>query len=109
MAEDDMLAVQPLGLDGADKELGSVGVGPSIGHGENTGSSVLQLDQIYFLNSHNVKFGENKLATINNLCQTKCLRSAKIYGSTDPDPRGKISIKNWKKNFSSFLNGFRIK
>ena len=92
MAEDDMLAVQPLGLDGADKELGSVGVGPSIGHGENTGSSVLQLDQIYFLNSHNVKFGENKLATINNLCQTKCLRSAKIYGSTDPDPRGKISM-----------------
>ena len=27
--------------------------------------------------------------------------SAKICGSTDPDPRGKISIKNWKKkNFT---------
>ena len=44
MAEDDMLAVQPLGLDGADKELGSVGIRSSIGHGKDTGSSVLQLD-----------------------------------------------------------------
>ena len=53
--------------------------------------------------------------------------SAKICGSTDPEPRGKISTKNYKKKllvlkpksevlkkreimkFSSFLNGFRIK
>jgi len=29
--------------------------------------------------------------------------SAKIYGSTDPDPRGKISTKNCKNNFFLLL------
>jgi len=39
-----MLAIQPLGLDGAQEELGAVGVGAGVGHGENTGASVLQLE-----------------------------------------------------------------
>ena len=36
LAEHHVLPIQPLSLGGADKELGSVGVGPSIGHGENS-------------------------------------------------------------------------
>ena len=37
-----MLAVQPRGLGCADEELGAVGVGTSVGHGQDTGASVLQ-------------------------------------------------------------------
>ena len=36
LAEDDVLAIEPLGLGGAEEELGPVGVGSSVGHGENT-------------------------------------------------------------------------
>lgn len=38
------LAVQPGSLDGAQEELGSVGTWTSIGHGEDTGASVLELE-----------------------------------------------------------------
>ena len=41
-AEDAMLAIQPGGLDGAQEELGTVGVGAGVGHGEDTGASVLE-------------------------------------------------------------------
>jgi len=44
LAEHHVLPIQPLSLGGADKELGSVGVGPSIGHGENSWPSVLQAE-----------------------------------------------------------------
>ena len=37
-AEDDVLAVQPGGLDGAEEELGAVGARASVGHGENAGT-----------------------------------------------------------------------
>lgn len=40
--EDGVLAIQPTGLDGADEELGTVGVGAGVGHGEDSGASVLQ-------------------------------------------------------------------
>ena len=40
-AEDDVLVVQPGGLDSADEELRSVGAGASVGHGQNTGAGVL--------------------------------------------------------------------
>jgi len=43
-AEDAVLAIQPLGLDGAQEELGAVGVGTSVGHGEDARASVLQLE-----------------------------------------------------------------
>ena len=36
LAEHHVLAIQPLGLGGADKELGAVSVGSSVGHGENS-------------------------------------------------------------------------
>ena len=36
LAEHHVLAIQPLGLGGADKELGAVGVGSSVGHGEHS-------------------------------------------------------------------------
>ena len=36
LAEHHVLAIQPLGLGGADEELGAVGVGASVGHGENS-------------------------------------------------------------------------
>lgn len=42
VAEDDVSAVQPGGLDGGDEELGAVGVGASVGHGEDAGAGVLQ-------------------------------------------------------------------
>ena len=37
LAENDVLAVQPRGLDGGDEELGSVGVGSGVGHGQESG------------------------------------------------------------------------
>ena len=39
-----MLAIQLLGLGRADKELGTVGVGPSVGHRQDAGSGVLELE-----------------------------------------------------------------
>ena len=36
LAENNVLAVQPRGLRRADKELGAVGVGTSVGHGQNS-------------------------------------------------------------------------
>lgn len=41
-AEDDVLAVQPLGLGSADEELGAVRVGAGVGHGQDAGPCVLQ-------------------------------------------------------------------
>lgn len=43
-AENDVLVVQPAGLNSGDEELASVGVGASIGHGHDARSSVLQLE-----------------------------------------------------------------
>ena len=39
-----MLVVQPCGLDGADEELASVGVGSGVGLGKNSWSGVLELE-----------------------------------------------------------------
>lgn len=39
-----VLPVQPCSLDGAEEKLGSVGVGPSVGHGQDSGASVLLLE-----------------------------------------------------------------
>jgi hypothetical protein len=36
-SENDVLSVQPRGLNGGDEELGSVGVGSSVGHRQETG------------------------------------------------------------------------
>jgi len=44
LSEDDVLAVQPAGLGGADKELGAVSVGTSVGHGKDTWTSVCKLE-----------------------------------------------------------------
>ena len=41
-AEDGVLAIEPVGLDGAEEELRSVGVGPRVGHREDPRSSVLE-------------------------------------------------------------------
>lgn len=46
-----MSVVQPLGLDGADEELGAVGVGPGVGHRQDTWASVLQLQNDLYLGS----------------------------------------------------------
>merc|ERR1719273_1049919 len=42
LAEHHVLPVQPLGLGGAEEELASVGVGASVGHGEDSRPGVLQ-------------------------------------------------------------------
>lgn len=39
-----MLAIEPLCFDGAEEELGTVGVGSAVGHGQNSRSVVLQLE-----------------------------------------------------------------
>ena len=44
LSEHDVLAIEPSGLHGADKELRSVGVGSSVGHGQSTGASVLEVE-----------------------------------------------------------------
>ena len=36
LSEHDVLSIQPLGLRGAKEELGAVGVGPSVGHGQDS-------------------------------------------------------------------------
>jgi len=42
LAEDDVLTIQPLGLGGAEEELRPVGVGSSVGHGQDTRAGVLE-------------------------------------------------------------------
>jgi len=44
LPEHDVLPVQPLRFDGAQEELAAVGVGPGVGHREDSGSGVLQLE-----------------------------------------------------------------
>lgn len=41
LAENNVLVIQPSGLDGTNEELGAVGVGASIGHGQDAGAGVL--------------------------------------------------------------------
>ena len=41
LAEDDVLAIEPRGDNGGDEELGAVGVGASVGHGQKTRAGVL--------------------------------------------------------------------
>ena len=43
-SEDDMLAVQPAAFDSGDEELWAIGVGSSVGHGEESYLVVLQLE-----------------------------------------------------------------
>lgn len=47
-SEDDMLSVEPLGHNSGDEELGAVGVGSGIGHREQSGSTVLDLEVLVF-------------------------------------------------------------
>merc|ERR1712156_1027387 len=42
LSEDDVFAVEPRGLGGAQEELAAVGVGAGVGHGEDAGAGVLQ-------------------------------------------------------------------
>jgi len=44
LAEDDVLAVEPGGLGGAQEELAAVGVGAGVGHGQDARAGVLQLE-----------------------------------------------------------------
>ena len=39
-----MLAVEPVGLDGAEEELRAVGAGTGVGHGEDPGAGVSELE-----------------------------------------------------------------
>jgi hypothetical protein len=43
-AEHDVLAVEPRGLDGAEEELGAVGARAGVGHGQDAGAGVLELE-----------------------------------------------------------------
>ena len=44
LSEDDVLAVEPGGLGGAQEELAAVGVGAGVGHGQDARTGVLQLE-----------------------------------------------------------------
>ena len=48
LAEDDVLAIEPGGVSGANKELRSVGVGPSIRHGKDALSLMLEREVLIF-------------------------------------------------------------
>ena len=48
LSKNHVLAIEPLGFSGAEEKLGTVGVGPSIGHGKNSRPSVLQ-DEVLIL------------------------------------------------------------
>mmetsp|Transcript_7958 Transcript_7958/g.9232 ORF Transcript_7958/g.9232 Transcript_7958/m.9232 type:complete len:221 (-) Transcript_7958:115-777(-) len=48
LAEDGVLSIQPLSLDGSDEELATVGVLASVGHGEDTRPSVLAQKVLVF-------------------------------------------------------------
>lgn len=66
LTEDDMLTIQPAGDDGGDEELATVGVGTSIGHGQETGSIVSELEVLI-----------GKLGTIDGLA-TGSVSSGKV-------------------------------
>lgn len=68
LAEDDVLTIQPRGDDGGDEELGAVGVGASVGHGEKSRLGVAVLE---------VLVGE--LLTVDGLA-TSALRSRLLVG-----------------------------
>jgi len=44
LTEDNVLAIEPRGDNGGDEELGSVGVGSSVGRGEKSSLGVLELE-----------------------------------------------------------------
>merc|ERR1712050_533404 len=44
LSEDDVLAVEPLGLDRSEEKLGSIGVWSCIGHAQNTWAGVLEIE-----------------------------------------------------------------
>lgn len=46
LTEHNVLAVEPGAGDGGDEELGAVGIGTSVGHGQKTGS-VMSLDKVF--------------------------------------------------------------
>ena len=47
----DVLAVEPVGDDGGDKELRAVGVLASVGHGEQARFGVLQLEVFVYIST----------------------------------------------------------
>ena len=84
LAEHDMLAVQVRSVDGGDEKLTTVGVGSSIGHGQQTGTLVLQLKIFIFklvsINAHTscaVSILKITTSTI------KCCKNFKIHSPTD--------------------------
>ncbi|KAF1769647.1 hypothetical protein GCK72_001464 [Caenorhabditis remanei] len=44
LSENNVASIKPWGLDSGDEELGSIGVSSSVGHGQPSGSVVLQLE-----------------------------------------------------------------
>lgn len=71
-----MFAVQPGGLHSADKELRTVGVWSSIGHGHNTGASVLQ----------------GKVLILELVAVDRLAASAIVVGKVSA-----LKLKRWKK------------
>ena len=46
--EDDVRVIEPRGDDGGDEELGAVGVLAGVGHGEDVGFAVLELEVLVY-------------------------------------------------------------
>ncbi len=65
VAEHHVLAVQPGGLVEGDEELGAVGVGAGVGHGEDVGAGVLG-HEVLVLELPAVDAGERKITIISN-------------------------------------------
>lgn len=70
LAEDDVLAVQPRGLLGADEELASICVWSSVGHGEDTRASVPIREKLVSIHPNEVRQVE--------VCKTCSMRSISV-------------------------------
>ena len=66
LSEYDVLSIQPRAGNSANEELGSVGVGTSIGHGKNTRASVL-VDEVLILELHAINALSSSSITIGEI------------------------------------------
>jgi len=81
LAEDDMAAVEPGGDDGGDEELGAVGVGPGVGHGEEEGLVVGELEVLVC-----------ELLAVDGFPTRALLRSAELVGGRSLNARPELLI-----------------
>jgi hypothetical protein len=101
LTEDNVLAIEPRGDDGGDEELGSVGVGSGVGHGEEERSVVPELEVLVGelvavdgLSTGTVVVGELEMGQPKK--RVKALRKARSKTHTSPPWSMKLGMTRWK-------------